>query len=72
MSPVADAEKSLSRGNLSADRTPGGASAHENSAKEQAPRLAAIEAILALRDSGEIKPVTLEEILAWRHEGHRY
>jgi hypothetical protein len=23
------------------------------------------------RDSGGIKPVILEEILAWRHEGHR-
>ena len=39
---------------------------------EQAPRRAAIEAILALRDSGQIKPVTTEEILAWRHEGHKY
>ena len=27
---------------------------------------------LAPRDSGAIKPVTLEEILAWRHEGHKY
>jgi len=26
----------------------------------------------ALRDSGAIKPATLEEILAWRHEGHKY
>jgi len=25
-----------------------------------------------LRDSGEIKPVTVDEILAWRHEGHKY
>ena len=39
---------------------------------EQARRRAAIEAILALRDSGQIKPVTTEEILAWRHEGHKY
>ena len=31
----------------------------------------AIEAALALRDSGDILPVTAEEILAWRHEGHR-
>jgi len=28
--------------------------------------------IRALRDSGEIKPVTVDEILAWRHEGHKY
>jgi hypothetical protein len=38
--------------------------------KKAAPR--AIEAALALRDSGAIKPVTREEILAWRHEGHKY
>ena len=28
--------------------------------------------IRALRDSGDIKPVTVEEIIAWRHEGHKY
>jgi prevent-host-death family protein len=39
---------------------------------ERARRRAAIEAIKAQRDSGRIKPVTLEEILAWRHERHRY
>ena len=39
---------------------------------EQARRRAAIEAVLALRDSGKIKPVSVEEILAWRHEGHKY
>jgi prevent-host-death family protein len=39
---------------------------------EKARRRDAIEAILALRDSGKIKPVTVEEILAWRHEGHKY
>ena len=43
--------------------------AQEISPAEQRGR-AAIEAMLALRDSGCIKPVTLEEILAWRHEGH--
>jgi prevent-host-death family protein len=32
----------------------------------------AIARIRALRDSGDIKPVTVEEILAWRHEGHKY
>ncbi len=31
---------------------------------------AAIEAALALR--AKAKPVTTEEILAWRHEGHKY
>lgn len=39
---------------------------------EQARRAAVIEEILTARDSGEIKPVTREEILAWRHEGHQY
>ena len=39
---------------------------------EQARRRAAIEAVLALRDSGKIKPVSVDEILAWRHEGHKY
>ncbi len=39
---------------------------------EQARRRATIEAILALRDSGQIKPLTTEEILAWRHEGNKY
>ena len=42
----------------------------EKAEKEAARR--AIEAALALRDSGAIKPVTREEILAWRHEGHKY
>jgi hypothetical protein len=46
--------------------------AQEISTDEQARRRAMIDAMLALRDSGKIKPVTLEEILAWRHEGHRY
>jgi prevent-host-death family protein len=31
---------------------------------------AAIEAVFALR--AKAKPVTTEEILAWRHEGHKY
>jgi prevent-host-death family protein len=29
----------------------------------------AIARIRALRDSGDIKPVTVDEILAWRHGG---
>jgi len=36
--------------------------------EEKARRRAAM---LALRDSGASKPVTLEEMLEWRHEGHR-
>jgi prevent-host-death family protein len=39
---------------------------------EQAERAALMERALALRDSGAIKPVSVEEILAWRHEGHKY
>jgi prevent-host-death family protein len=39
---------------------------------EQAKRRAAMEAILALRDSGRIKPVSQEEVRLWKHEGHRY
>lgn len=35
-------------------------------------RRAAIEAMLRERDDGTRQNVALEEILAWRHEGHRY
>jgi len=45
--------------------------AAEGEAEKEAARRA-IEAALALRDSGAILPVTCEEILAWRHEGHKY
>ena len=55
-----------------ASRKQAQAATQEISAEEQARRRTAIEAILALRDSGKITPVTREEILAWRHEGHRY
>jgi hypothetical protein len=72
MSPASDGENSASRKIPSADRTPACSSARDISADEQARRRAAIDAILALRDSGEIMPDTREEILAWRHEGHRY
>jgi prevent-host-death family protein len=37
-----------------------------------ARRRAVIEAMLRERDDGTRKKVTLEEVLAWRHEGHRY
>jgi prevent-host-death family protein len=39
---------------------------------DQARRRAVIEAMLRERDDGTRKKVTSEEILAWRHEGHRY
>ena len=39
---------------------------------EKLEAAAVIERILTLRDSGAVKPVTVDEILAWRHEGHRY
>jgi hypothetical protein len=39
---------------------------------ETARRRAAIQAMLQERDDGTRKKVTLEEVLAWRHEGHRY
>lgn len=32
---------------------------------------AVIEEILAARDSGRIKPVSRDELVAWRHEGHK-
>jgi antitoxin (DNA-binding transcriptional repressor) of toxin-antitoxin stability system len=35
-------------------------------------RRAAIEAMLRERDDGTRKKVTIEEILAWRHEGHHF
>jgi prevent-host-death family protein len=33
---------------------------------------AAFEAMIAERDLGCIKPVTMDELIAWKHEGHRY
>jgi prevent-host-death family protein len=39
--------------------------------EEKARGKAAIEAILALRDSGRIKPVTQAEIRAWISEGRK-
>ncbi len=39
---------------------------------DQARRAAVIEAMLRERDDGTRKKVSLDEILAWRHEGHRY
>ncbi len=39
--------------------------------EEKARGKAAIEAILALRDSGRIKPVTQTEIRAWIDEGRK-
>lgn len=39
---------------------------------EAARRKAAVDAFIEARDKAKIKPVTLDENLAWRHEGHRY
>ena len=33
---------------------------------------AAFRGLIATRDSGAIKKVSIDEILAWKHEGHRY
>ena len=66
-------EKSPPSGTVASLRTSQhGAEARQDEADDADAGLAAIEAILALRDSGLIKPVTREEILAWRHEGHKY
>jgi hypothetical protein len=39
-------------------------------AQHQARVAEAIAALRALRARPDAKPVTVEEILAWRHEGH--
>jgi prevent-host-death family protein len=39
---------------------------------EVGARRAVIEAALALRDSGRIGRVTVEELVAWKREGHKY
>ncbi|MBI1868402.1 MAG: type II toxin-antitoxin system prevent-host-death family antitoxin [Methylocystis sp.] len=39
---------------------------------DQARRRVVVEAIKGERKNGKLEPITLEEILAWRHEGHRY
>jgi prevent-host-death family protein len=37
-----------------------------------AARRAVIEAALALRDSGRIHRVSAQELVDWKHEGHKY
>jgi prevent-host-death family protein len=32
---------------------------------------AAFADMIAARDSGRIKPMSIEDIIAWKHEGHR-
>ena len=32
----------------------------------------AIDTIRAMRDSFTLQPVTIDEIIDWKHEGHRY
>ena len=39
--------------------------------EEKARGIAAVEVMLALRDSGRIKPVTQAEIQAWAREGRK-
>ncbi len=39
--------------------------------EEKARGIAAVEVMLALRDSGRIKPVTQAEIRAWMREGRK-
>jgi len=69
--PVSDdksrAPKTAERAGVGRERPE---AAEDEAEKEERRR--AIEAMLALRDSGAIKPVTVEEILAWRHEGRKY
>jgi hypothetical protein len=56
------------------DNTKSAPSAREAAEKARDEALGSKEptAMLALRDSGAIKPVTLEEILAWRDDGRRF
>jgi len=35
-------------------------------------RRAVIEAALALRDSGKIQRVSAQELVDWKHQGHKY
>lgn len=39
---------------------------------ERERRRKAVEAIRELKRTGRRTGITIEEILAWRHEGHRY
>ena len=32
----------------------------------------AFDDMIADRDGGRIKPVSIDELIAWKHEGHRY
>jgi hypothetical protein len=74
MSAASDRELSASNERKSeaeaTGREGGQSSTPEIPPDEPARRRAAIDAILALRDSA--KPVTLEEIRSRRHEGHGY
>ena len=39
---------------------------------ERAARDAAFEEMIGARDSGRIKRVSVDELIAWKHEGHQY
>jgi len=39
---------------------------------EWAAREAAFEEMIGARDSGRIKRVSVDELIAWKHEGHQY
>ena len=39
---------------------------------ERAARETAFDEMIATRDSGRIKRVSVDELIAWKHEGHQY
>jgi prevent-host-death family protein len=39
---------------------------------ERARRVRLIEAIKAERSRHKLAPVTMDELIAWKHEGHKY
>ncbi|WP_372424259.1 type II toxin-antitoxin system Phd/YefM family antitoxin [Salinarimonas chemoclinalis] len=39
---------------------------------DRARRVAAIEDLFAFRNGPGVKPVSADEVAAWKHEGHRY
>jgi len=39
---------------------------------ETADRRSAFDDMIAARDGGRIKRVSIDELIAWKHEGHQY
>lgn len=39
---------------------------------ETADRQSAFDDMIAARDGGRIKRVSIDELIAWKHEGHQY